>query len=100
MAGTFSVDKSNVTIDFKYKTTLDNGQTIIYDAAHLLWDRGMGNHGDDEKAIEFESLSALEKLAIVDKYVLRVIVDLANQYKTEAAQIAAREAVVNYKMEA
>lgn len=91
MAGTFVVDGDRVTVTFEYEADLTKAQQVIVDGAHLLWDRGMGNHGDEETPIVFTDLNNQDKLDIVDTYVRRVILDLARTYSSEEAQAAARE---------
>lgn len=91
MTGSFLVDGDRVTIAFEYEVDLTKGQLVINDAANLLWDRGMGDHGDEETPIVFADLTNQEKLDIVDTYVRRTILGLAKTYSHEEAEEAARE---------
>lgn len=88
MAGTFEVSGTDLTIEFSYTGNLEKVQEIVTDAAHYLFEHG----GTEEEPVVFDSLSNQEKLDLVDEHVKRVILDMANSYKSNAAQIAAREA--------
>ena len=89
---TFEVNGTNLTIEFSYTGPLTTVQEIIEDAARYLFSHGKGDHGTEEEPIIFEDLSNNERLALVDKYVKRVILDMANSHKSNAAQKVAREA--------
>ena len=50
MSGSFEIDGDQITIVFEYAVNLAKGQQTITDAAHGLWDRGAGDHGDARPA--------------------------------------------------
>lgn len=93
MTGSFVVDGDQVTVTFEYEADLTKAQLAISDAAHLLWDRGRGNHGEPEAPIVFADLTNQEQLNIVDTYVRQNILDLAKTHSYDEAQQAAREQV-------
>jgi len=79
---------------FQYST-----MTAIIDkkadqAAHYLFDIGQGNHGTPEAPRTYADLSAAEKLKILDKHVLSVILDASKSYKANADANAARDAAI------
>lgn len=98
MAGTFEVNGTQLAIEFSYTGNLNKVQEIVTDAAHYLFEHG-GNQGTEEEPIVFDDLNNQEKLDLVDAYVKRVILDMANSYKSNAAQKAAREAAALAKYE-
>ena len=80
MAGSFEVVGSNIIVHFEYTAPTEVIQSIVGDAAEALY------KGDD-----FESLTNQEKLDLVDIYVVKAVVNLANTHKSVKAQDAARE---------
>lgn len=100
MAGTFSVSNGNTTVAFEWTAATDTVQSVVGDAAEYLWDKGYGDHGTDEEPIVFDDLTNQEKLDIVDVYIKKVIVDLANTHKSVKAQDEARatEAASEYSL--
>lgn len=63
-------------------------------AAHYLFDVGHGNHGTPEAPRTFADLSAAEKLVILDKHVLNVILDASKSYKANTDANTARDAAI------
>lgn len=90
MAGTFIVNGTSTTIAFTYTAPTTTVLAIVPAAAHYLWDHGYGDHGTEEIPIEFADLTNQQKLNLVDAYIRQTIIDLANTYKSIAAQDAAR----------
>lgn len=63
-------------------------------AAHYLFDLGLGNHGTPEEPKTYADLSAAEKLVVLDAHVLRVILDASKAYKANLDQKVARDAAI------
>ena len=63
-------------------------------AAHYLFDVGMGDHGTEEAPRTYADLSLAEKLAILDKYVLGSILEASKSYKANTDANAARDAAI------
>lgn len=91
MAGSFEVIGSDIKVHFEYQAPTATVISIVGDAAEYLFDKGFGNHGDEENPIVFGDLSNQDKLDLVDDHVRKVIINLANTFKSQAAQVAARE---------
>lgn len=96
MAGTRTVSGSNVTYDFKWTAATTRLDAIADAAAHWIFDHGAGDHGTIEAPILYASLSAAQKLALLDAHLARVITDAATAYKSQADQDAARAAAAVY----
>jgi len=88
MAGTFEVDGTDVTVAFSYTAPIDLVQSVIDSAAEYLW---VEEIVEDVAVNPFEDASNQEKLDIVDAHVKRVVLDLANTFKSLQAQRIARE---------
>ena len=80
MAGTFEIMGSDIRVHFEYQAPSATVQNIVGAAAEYLY------NGED-----FDSLSNQEKLDLVDAHVKSVIIALANTFKSQVAQAAARE---------
>lgn len=91
MSAQFQLDGSNTIVTFEYEALTAKIQDIVGGASEYLWDKGKGDHGTDETPIVFGDLTNQQKLNIVDEYVKDSIVSLANTYKSNEAQDAARE---------
>jgi hypothetical protein len=96
MAGTITTGGGNTTLSFAYTTTTENMISIAEDAAHWLWDNGLGNHGTVDTPILFSSLTNQQKVDIIDSYFKKIIIDASNTYKSNAAAQAARDATIPY----
>jgi len=90
MAGTYQVNGQNVTLKFEYTTTIAEALSIVGDCAEYLWDHGYGDHGTDDAPILFSDLTDQQKVNIVDRHIVRVVVDAANTFKSVKAQEVAR----------
>ena len=66
------------SVSFKYTATTAKIVAVVGDASEMLFDRGLGDHGDEETPIVFADLTNKEKLDIVDGYIKDVIVNMAN----------------------
>jgi hypothetical protein len=86
MTAKFTVSGTKTTITFEYVATTALIQSVIINAAEYLWGRGFGNHGTPEVPILFASLTNQQKLDIVDLYLKKVVLDLANTNKSLKAQ--------------
>ena len=76
------------TVAFSYTATTAKIVEVLSDASEALFDRGLGDHGDEETPIVFADLSNQDKLDIVDGYIKDVIVNMANSQKIKAAKDA------------
>ena len=95
MTAKFTVDGSNLIISFQYTAPVVRATEVAMSAAHYLWEHGYGDHGTDEDPILFDDLTNQDKLNLLDKHVLRVIMDIAQDYyvnsRQEAEGILAKE---------
>ncbi len=91
MAAEFIVDGDKITIRFDYTALTGNIQALAGDAAHGLYDKGFGNHGDEKELIVWEDLNNTDKLAILDAYVKNGLRAEAASYASNAAQKVARD---------
>ena len=91
MAGSFEVDGTETTVTFEYTADLTKVQQVIFDAAHYLFDRGYGQAEEGEEQIEFDDLTAQQKLGLVDEQVKRSILSYAKSYSSDEAQEDAKE---------
>ena len=91
MAAKFTVDGTDTKISFEYEALTATIISVLGDASHYLWEHGFGDKGTEETPIAFDDLTNQQKLDLVDVYVKKVVIDMANSYKSNAAQLAARE---------
>ena len=91
MAGTFTTSGGDTTMKLQYVAETAKVQEVVGDAVNLLWDRGLGDHGDDDNPIVWGDLSNQDKLDILDGYVKSVILGLAREYEVKAQTAAARD---------
>ena len=99
MTAKFVVDGSNLTINFEYSAPVVRATEVTVSAAHYLWEHGYGDHGTDEEPITFDDLTNQDKLNLLDKHVLRVIMDIAQDYHVNARQEAERILATEYANE-
>ena len=99
MTAKFVVDGSNLIINFQYTAPVVRATEVAVSAAHYLWEHGYGDHGTDEEPITFDDISNQEKLNLLDKHVLRVIMDIAQDYHVNARQEAERILATEYANE-
>jgi hypothetical protein len=85
MTAEFETVNGKLKVTFWYQADLAKTQAILEDATEYLWNHGYAT-GDF-----YNDLTNQEKLDIVDKHVKRVILDLANSFKSTEAQRIARE---------
>jgi hypothetical protein len=108
MAATFVNKGTDLTISFVYTGPTQTIYDIANGAAHLLWNQGMGPHGESvpdqpSSVVTFEGLTPEQKLVILDTYIATTFVNLAKsnfvQDAVSAAQIAAEaSAKTNLKL--
>ena len=91
MTANFEVIDGKLRVAFWYQGDTDKVQAILEDAAEYLWEHGFGDHGTEEEPLLFEDLTNQEKLDFVDLHVRRVIINLANSWKSAEAQRIVRE---------
>ena len=94
MTTTFTVNGANATLSMIYTAPTATISAVMDDAAHALFDRGMGNHGTAEAPRTYAQLSLAEKAAIVDTYNVQTWLGLAKQYKSDLDAQAARDAAL------
>jgi len=78
MSATVTTDNGNTTVSFAYTATTEKIVSVIGDCSESLFDRGRGDHGDEETPIVFDDLSNQDKLDLVDAYIKDVIINMAN----------------------
>ena len=83
MTARFEVSGNKTKIIFEYEAETSKMQSVIEDAAEYLF--------KETEEIKFSDLSNQQKLDLVDNHVKRVVLDLANTFKSVKAQDAARE---------
>ena len=96
MTAKFTVDGSNLVINFQYSAPVDRATEVTVSAAHYLWEHGYGDHGTEEEPILFDDLTNQDKLNLLDQHVLRVIMDIAQDYHVNARQEAERILATEY----
>lgn len=94
MAATRIAGTPNTTYRFQY-----SAPTAIIDkkadqAAHYFFDIGDGDHGTEEAPRTYAMLTLTEKLAILDKRVLGLLLDASKSYKANLDANAARDAAI------
>lgn len=89
MTATLTTASGNTTLKFEYTATTDIMIDILGDAAEYLWKEEVDDDGEIINL--FEDATNQEKVDIIDDHVKRVIVDLANTFKSQKAQRLARE---------
>ena len=85
---TFTTADGLTKISFEYTATTAKIEAVVGDASEMLFDRGLGDHGDEEAPIVFADLSNQDKLDLVDDYIKDIIVNRANQFKLDEAKDA------------
>ena len=75
---TTKVTDGMATVAFSYTATTAKIVEVLSDASEALFDRGLGDHGDEEAPIVFADLSNQDKLDLVDDYIKDVIINMAN----------------------
>ena len=73
-------------VSFEYEATTEKIQAVVGDVSEALFDRGQGNHGNEEVPVLFTDLSNQDKLDLVDTYVKDVIINMANAKQLEKAK--------------
>ena len=96
MTAKFVVDGSNLIISFQYTAPVVRATEVAVLAAHYLWEHGYGDHGTEEEPILFDDISNQDKLNLLDQHVLRVIMDIAQDYHVNARQEAERILATEY----
>lgn len=87
MAINTTTQGGNTTVTITYTAANQRMSDTLVDAAHYLWDRGFGDHGE---GVTFDSLTNVQKLDLIDTYVKRVILDAAKAYHLVVGQDTAR----------
>ena len=91
MASSFTKNcDCTVTITITFTGPIERVNNTVTDAAQHLWTRGYAVDGRT-----FARLSPNEKLALVERYMLRVIKDAARTQYVNAAGASARLAAAN-----
>ena len=95
MALTRTISNGNATYTFKYTATSAIIDKKADQAAHYLFDLGFGNHGTEEVPKTYDMLTPAEKLAILDKHVLQVILDASKAYRVNADSSVSRQSAID-----
>jgi len=92
----FTVDGTNTTVKFEYTALTAKVQEVIGACAEALWQE----ETDEEGVVTnpFADATNAQKLAVVDKHVKSVIVDMANSFLSNEAQKEARETAEESKL--
>jgi len=80
---------TKTTVNFSYTAPTVKINKVLNDAAHYLW-----QEVTDENGVvinPFSGATNAEKLAVVDKHIKAVILNLAKTHKSQTAQKTARE---------
>ena len=80
MPAEFIVDGNQTTVIFSHTAPTEKVKATLFIVAKKLFERGLGEHGDEENPIVFDDLSNQEKLDIVFNYWL---MDLRNTAKAQ-----------------
>lgn len=105
MSGQFVHNNNNTNLIFEWENISPLPETTVERAAHLLFDRGLGNHGTEEDPIVWTDLVEDDYLEIVSDYLKRIVVDLAgqqihNEDVQAASDAAAARALIEHGLEA
>ena len=82
MTISMKVIDTNLEITLKRLIPREVGENTLTSASHLWWDRGFGEHGE---GVTYESLTAQQKLDILEAYWGRVTIDAARGYNIDSA---------------
>ena len=80
MSSSISTTGPNTTITFAYTASTTTMVSIVGDAARYIWDSTGGD------VAVFTAMTNAQKVALVEEYIRKTIVDLANVYKLAQAQ--------------
>jgi len=92
MSAATTTEGTNTTISFSYTALTAKVQEVIGACAEYLWKEETDEDG--EVTNPFADATNAEKLAVVDKHVKSVLVDMANSFNSNKAQKVARDAEV------
>ena len=93
MAGKFVVNGDNTTVTFEYTALTQKVIDSVGDAVAYLYPAIFGEVLDGEGVlIPFDNLTNQQKLNVLDKWLLKGILDLATQYHVQAAKRASEVA--------
>jgi len=88
-SATFTVDSINATLTFTWTTDKTTAQRVANNAAHYLFDLGMGNHGTEENPRIFDDLSNQEKIDMMLEFTTKNQRSCADSWeRPDAAQNA------------
>jgi len=89
MTATTVLKDDKLTVSFSYTADTDIVQDVLGACAEYLWQE---EEVDGEITNPFDEATNEEMLAVVDKHVKSVLLDMANSFKSNEAQRVAREA--------
>ena len=95
MAGSFSIDGTKVTVSFMYQAEIALVQSVIDACAENLW---VDEIVDDEVVNPFADATNKAKLAVVDKHVKSVLLNMADSFESNQMQALARETIVKHNL--
>ena len=91
MIGTFEVLNGTTKVTFEVTANTTLVINVVGHTAEYLWNIGYGDSCTDDEPILFVNLSNQDKLDLVADHLQKVILDLANSFKSELAQEQARD---------
>ena len=96
MAAATTTEGTSITISFSYTAPTAKVQEVIGACAENLWQEETNEEGVVTNP--FADATNAEKLAVVDKHVKSVLLDMANSFKSNKAQKEARDAEVKLEL--
>lgn len=93
----FTVNGTDTTVKFEYTAPTAKVQEIVGAVSENLWQEETNEKGVVTNP--FAEATNAQKLAVVDKHIKRVLVDMANSYLSNKSQQEARETAEASKLE-
>lgn len=77
MAGKITQNNNNTILEFEWEALTDKPGETLKAATHILFERGLGDHGSEDAPIIWEDLTVQDYLDILDVYLKMTILGLA-----------------------
>ena len=96
MTATTVLKDDKLTVSFSYTADTDNVQDVLSACSEYFW----REETDEEGVVTnpFSEATDTEKLAVVDKHVKSVLVDMANSFISNKAQQEARDSATKLEL--
>jgi len=98
MAAEFEVVNGDIIIRMEWRSSAENVERVVSDAAAYLFSKGFGDHGTEEEPRTFDDLSNQEKLDMLYNHFTQVAINAADTWVSTEAQRIAREAAIPHEL--